>query len=281
MPVQNDLVKNLELAFQAVGTDVKKLLAQDGNLETLTTTQKASLVLAINELDAAVKKIDVKSVIDDNANDATHAWSAQKVANEILAKSNALKSELLGGAGEAYDTLKELADLITTNKDAIDALKEVAAGHVRFDQKQTLEEGQKTQARENIGAASTAEVQAAQSKADAADQKATTNATSIGTLTALKTTEKTNLVGAVNEVKTQADKGVTDAAAAKKTAAAADAAAKAADTKAQQGITAAGAADAKAQKAQTAVDALKTAVGDTTKDFAEVYTTARNGAAAA
>lgn len=213
MPVQNDLVKNLELAFQAVGADVKKLLAQDGNLETLTTTQKASLVLAINELDAAVKKIDVKSVIDDNANDATHAWSAQKVANEILTKSNALKDELLGGAGEAYNTLKELADLITTNKDAIDALKEVAAGHVRFDQKQTLEEGQKTQARENIGAASTAEVQAA-------------------------------------------------------------------DTKAQQGITAAGAADAKAQKAQTAVDALKTAVGDTTKNFAEVYTTARNGAAA-
>lgn len=82
-------------------------------------------------------------------------------------------------------------------------------------------------------------------------------------------------------VKTLADKGVTDAAAAKKTAAAADAAAKAADTKAQQGITAAGAADAKAQKAQGDVDALKTAVGDTNKDFAEVYTTARNGAAAA
>lgn len=255
-----DLVKNLELAFKSIGEDVKKLLAQDGDLTALTTTQKASLVVAINELDAAVKAIDVKSVIDDAATDATHAWSAKKVGDEIIAKTAALKAELLGGAGEAYDTLKELADLITTNKDAIAALKDIAAGHVRFDKAQELTAEQKTQARTNIGAASEEAVNAAQAKADEAHTNAATNAANIGTLGNLKTTAKTDIVGAVNEVKDQADKGVADAATAQ---------------------AAAEAADAKAVAAQGDVDALKIAVGDTTKDFAAVYTTARNGAAAA
>jgi hypothetical protein len=39
-----------------------------------------------------------------------------------------LKSELLGGAGAAYDTLKELSVLINENDTAIDALREVATG---------------------------------------------------------------------------------------------------------------------------------------------------------
>lgn len=255
-----DLVKNLELAFKSIGEDVKKLLAQDGDLTALTTTQKASLVVAINELDAAVKAIDVKSVIDDAATDATHAWSAKKVGDEIIAKTAALKAELLGGAGEAYDTLKELADLITTNKDAIAALKDIAAGHVRFDKAQELTAEQKTQARTNIGAASEEAVNAAQSKADEAHTNAAANATNMGVLGNLQTTEKGTLVGAINEVKGTADNGVANAATAQ---------------------AAAEAADGKAAKAQGDIDAFKEAVGDTTKDFAAVYTTARNGAAAA
>lgn len=37
-----------------------------------------------------------------------------------------VKNDLLNGAGEAYDTLKELGDLIDDNTDAIDALEIVA-----------------------------------------------------------------------------------------------------------------------------------------------------------
>jgi hypothetical protein len=42
--------------------------------------------------------------------------------------AEAVKNELLNGAGAAYDTLKELGDLITNNKDALDALSEIATG---------------------------------------------------------------------------------------------------------------------------------------------------------
>lgn len=41
---------------------------------------------------------------------------------------NDVKNDLLNGAGAAYDTLKELGDLITDNQDAIDALETVATG---------------------------------------------------------------------------------------------------------------------------------------------------------
>ena len=40
--------------------------------------------------------------------------------------ANAVKNDLLNGAGEAYDTLKELGDLIDDNQDAISALETVA-----------------------------------------------------------------------------------------------------------------------------------------------------------
>lgn len=105
--------------------------------------------------------IDAKAAIDDaNAKSTTTAYSAKKVEDLLVALKQAVKNELLGGAGEAVDTLKELADLISTNKDAIAALQTIANGHVRFDASQTLTEEQKTQARTNIDAVSSAQLSA-------------------------------------------------------------------------------------------------------------------------
>lgn len=47
---QTTMIKNLSAAFTAAGVDVKGLLAKIGDLGTLTTTQRASLVGALNEL---------------------------------------------------------------------------------------------------------------------------------------------------------------------------------------------------------------------------------------
>jgi len=48
--------------------------------------------------------------------------------SDIDTSVNNLKNDLLNGAGDAYDTLKELGDLIDDNQDAIEALEKVAAG---------------------------------------------------------------------------------------------------------------------------------------------------------
>lgn len=250
------LNQQISTLAQTVGEDVKALLANQGDLSTLTTTQKASLVVAINELNATLVQID-KNIIDDAQTVANKTWSSNKIVSEISTKCNEVKSALLGGAGEAYDTLKELADLITENKELIDSLQELAGAHVRYDAAQELSPEQKTQARTNIGAADDADYQTTKTQVN-------TNKTAIGTLSGLSTTAKTNLVSAINEVKTQADKGVSDAATAKSTA----------DT-AQQTATAAQTA---ASTAQSDVDALEAAIGATDTNFAKVYTDARDGA---
>lgn len=61
----------------------------------------------------------------------TKTDSANKLAEAKTYADNAatkVKNDLLNGAGTAYDTLKELGDLIDDNVDAIEALESVAAG---------------------------------------------------------------------------------------------------------------------------------------------------------
>jgi hypothetical protein len=148
---------NLVAFALAVRTKCQTLLDNQGTLTSLTTEEKSNLVAAINELVTSIANIrtDIqnKTQIDDTKAGLTNVWSASKTSSEIATAASNLKNELLGGAGDAYDTLKELADLIDTNKDAIDALEALAAGHVKFDAAQELTDTQKAQARTNIGAA--------------------------------------------------------------------------------------------------------------------------------
>ena len=69
-----------------------------------------------------------------------------------------LKNELLGGAGSAYDTFKELQDLVLENKNLIEELKGIAGKHLRFDITQSLTNAEKALARSNIGAVSQSDV---------------------------------------------------------------------------------------------------------------------------
>lgn len=55
-------------------------------------------------------------------------YTEAEVDAKIASASTAVKNDLLNGAGGAYDTLKELGDLIDDNADAIDALETIAAG---------------------------------------------------------------------------------------------------------------------------------------------------------
>lgn len=67
----------------------------------------------------------------------------------------AAKTEILGGASSAYDTLKELEDLMKANDSLIAALQALQVVH--YDA-QTLTSEQQAQARTNIGAAAASDV---------------------------------------------------------------------------------------------------------------------------
>ena len=77
----------------------------------------------------AVKGLGSAAYTDSTAYDS--AGTAQTKANAALASAQSyadgIKNDLLNGAGAAYDTLKELGDLISDNTDAIDALETIAA----------------------------------------------------------------------------------------------------------------------------------------------------------
>lgn len=78
---------------------------KDGSGNTITSTYET-------KSDASAKLTEAKTYAD-----TVSVTAAAKV-----------KNDLLNGAGGAYDTLKELGDLIDVNVDAIDALEAVAAG---------------------------------------------------------------------------------------------------------------------------------------------------------
>lgn len=138
------------------GQEIKKVrgeIATSNTAAEALTQRVAANEGAITALQGEVAK---KVEIDDAQASATKTYSSQKVDSQITAAKQAVKNDLLGGAGEAYDTLKELADALVTNKDAITALQQIAQGHVKFDESQSLNDEQKKQARANIGALSAA-----------------------------------------------------------------------------------------------------------------------------
>lgn len=138
------------------GQEIKKVrgeIATSNTAAEALTQRVAANEGAITALQGEVAK---KVEIDDAQASATKTYSSQKVDSQITAAKQSVKNDLLGGAGEAYDTLKELADALVTNKDAITALQQIAKGHVQFDKAQALNDDQKKQARANIGALSAA-----------------------------------------------------------------------------------------------------------------------------
>lgn len=142
---------SIQTALEGINT---KITAAEGKITTLESTVGGHTA-TIGELQSTIAGLPK---INDTSATATSLYSSSKVEDLITAAKQTVKNDLLGGAGSAYDTLKELADLIQTNQSAIDALESIAAGHVRFDQAQTLTDGQKTQARQNIGALGSADL---------------------------------------------------------------------------------------------------------------------------
>ena len=144
------LASRLSDLAQLMGTDVKTLTAKIGNLATLSTASKTSLVAAINEVYGLIGTGGGSAVIDDTATTATDkTWSA----NHITAKLVEFREALLGGVpATAFDTLKEIADYIGQDQTATSGLVAAMAVRVSVADVQSFTNPQKIQGRANIGA---------------------------------------------------------------------------------------------------------------------------------
>ncbi|MCD2801237.1 hypothetical protein [Pseudomonas aeruginosa] len=145
------LATRIESLVIRVAQEFNDVRTKAGNLANLTTTDKSNLVAAINELKAAV----VSSAVIDDANvAATTTYSSTKIVSLL----DALKTEILGGADAAYDTLVEIQQLLQNGTSGLDALLAAVNNRVRFDAAQSLTVAEQLQARSNIGAVAASDV---------------------------------------------------------------------------------------------------------------------------
>jgi hypothetical protein len=110
-----------------VGMKDKEIVKLIGNLQTLNTTEKTSLVGAINELFQSVRSLSGSAAgINDSATNETSTLSAKKIIELVNQAKTEAKSEILGGNVAAeLDTIKELADALNGMKTGEDGLSKL------------------------------------------------------------------------------------------------------------------------------------------------------------
>lgn len=140
------LVTRINDTFLQLAADIKGIISSIGSLSSLTTTNKTNIVSAINEVKASVGTSGA-TINDASTTSTTQTWSAQKSTAAIAQ----VKTDILGGAGAAYDTLLELQNIIVADEGTATALATAVNNRVRFDAAQTLTTAQQLQACTNIG----------------------------------------------------------------------------------------------------------------------------------
>ena len=146
---------NLQNLTTRVATECKSIRAAlqstSGSLNSLQTTTKTNLVAAINELQTALGSVSSGgAAISDSSTSTLTTWSSHRIENAIADA----KSELVGGAGAALDTLNELAAAIANDPNFASSMATAMGKRVRVDALQSFSEVEKAQARDNIDAVS-------------------------------------------------------------------------------------------------------------------------------
>lgn len=122
-----DFTQILTEFAEFVGMKDKEIMKLLGIMQQLTTTEKNTIVGAINELNQRINSLSSSAAgINDSATNETSTLSAKKII-ELLNQAKAdVKNELLGGQVDAsIDTIKELGEMlknIQTGEDGLNKL---------------------------------------------------------------------------------------------------------------------------------------------------------------
>lgn len=145
------LVTQVSNLATAAGTQIKELRTRVGALTSLTTTDKTSIVAAVNEVKAAAGS---GATIDDATTATTTAWSSSKTNTSIGTQVAAV----VNAAPAALDTLNELATALGNDANYAATTTSALGNRVRVDAAQAFTGAQKTQGRSNIDSASSTDV---------------------------------------------------------------------------------------------------------------------------
>lgn len=124
---QQDFSQTLTEFAEFVGLKDKEIVKLIGVLSLLTTTEKGTIVGAINELKQSISALSSSSAgINDSATDDSSTLSAKKIIELVSQAKTDAKSEILGGNVAAeLDTIKELADALNGMKTGEDGLNKL------------------------------------------------------------------------------------------------------------------------------------------------------------
>ena len=110
-----------------VGMKDKEIVKLIGSVQSLTTSQKDTLVGAINEMNQRINSLSSSAAgINDSATNETSTLSAKKILELVNQAKTDAKSEILGGNVAAeLDTIKELAEALNGMKTGEDGLNKL------------------------------------------------------------------------------------------------------------------------------------------------------------
>lgn len=142
--------ERITLLAQAIAADIKQLTINQGTLTALSTSDRTSIVNAINELQTAIANVtDIANTtnINDDSTSSSATWSSDKINTSI----NEAISALVNGADTTLDTLKELADALGNDANFATAIATQMGKRVRVDEAQTFTVTEQAQGCENLG----------------------------------------------------------------------------------------------------------------------------------
>ena len=147
----------------AIGTAIKGVKDSIGDLSGLSTTNKTSIIGAINELDTSIKTksnltldtVRVELINDIKAPSITSTYSSvmieDKITEAVEAGKTAVKNSILDGAETAYDTLKEIQEIIKEDKTAAASLLESVNNRLKINERMELTTEQKDFVASSLG----------------------------------------------------------------------------------------------------------------------------------
>lgn len=130
------LAQRINAFVMQAATDIKSLNSRMSDLTALTTTEKSNVVGAIVEIQRAL---------------STAGVSVTTVQQMIADARAALKTEILGGASPAYDTLVELQAILQNDESTAAALALAVNKRVSVDGVQNFSVAERLQGCQNLG----------------------------------------------------------------------------------------------------------------------------------
>lgn len=159
------LIEKIDNLAKAIGTAIRELRAKVGDVASLSTTEKTSVVEAINEVNTIAKAANSKTaptveemmpeisggLIQDEDVQTHTTYSSRKIEDIVDGAVERAKRELIDGAENTYDTLKEIQEIIKSDKTVTAGLLESVGNRLRVDEKMTLTETQEKALSETLG----------------------------------------------------------------------------------------------------------------------------------